>query len=127
MRGIFAILLVACISFPLIGPVVFAQDADSQLPACCRGHGAHHCSMMASMMASQSKTPSGPSLRTGPCPFFPAAKSTPPAPAVTLPGLSQAIFAGILTHPACRPQTEALCRIYYSRTGQKRGPPAFLS
>jgi hypothetical protein len=122
MRGIFATLLVALFSFSLISPVVFASDAESKLPACCRRGGKHHCEMM----ASQSESSSGPAVQAGRCGFFPAAPAIPASRTVSLPGVSQVIFAGLVSHPASRPQTEALCRISYSRAGQKRGPPSLL-
>jgi hypothetical protein len=118
MRRIFAVLLVGLFSFSLIGPAVFAGDADSKLPACCRRDGAHHCAMMASQAAS-----SGPSVRADRCGFYPAATAIPPGQTVSLPGVAHAIFAGLLSHPASCAQTEALCRSSYSRAGQKRGPP----
>jgi hypothetical protein len=78
-------------------------------------------------MTSHSESSSGPSMQAGRCPFFPATRAVPANRTVSLPGFSQAAFAELLTHPASRPQTEALCRISYSRTGQKRGPPISIS
>ena len=123
MRRMSAILLMALLSFSLISPAVFASNAESNLPACCRRSGNHHCAMM----ATASESPSGLSLQTGRCLLFPAAKGVSASRTVSLPGISQAIFAGLVGHPASCPQTEALCRISYSRAGQKRGPPARLS
>ena len=45
MRRIAAMLLVSVFSFSPIGPALFV-DADSNLPACCRRGGQHHCAMM---------------------------------------------------------------------------------
>lgn len=123
MRRISAILLMALFSFSLISPAVFAPDAESNLPACCRRSGKHHCAMT----ASQSESSSGPTLQTGRCPSFSTGQAVPANRTVSLPGNSQAIFAGLVSHPASRPQTQALCRISYSRAGQKRGPPTPLS
>jgi hypothetical protein len=120
MRRMLAILLMAVFGFPLISPALFASDAESNLPACCRRGGKHHCAMM----ASESESQSGPLLQAGRCSFFATASATPGSPAVSLLPVSQAIFAGLLSHPASCAQTEALCRISYSRAGQKRGPPA---
>jgi len=120
MRRALAILLLGLFSFPLITPALFASDADSNLPACCRRGGKHHCAMM----AMQPDAPlSGPSAQAGRCTLFPTPGAIPGRPAVSLPVVSQAIFAGLLSHPASCPQAEALCRISYSRAGQKRGPP----
>ena len=124
MRRISAILLMALFSVPLISPVAFAPDADSKLPACCRRNGKHHCAMM----AAQSESSSGPVLQAGRCGFFPPGQGIPINPGVSLLSpTSQAVFAGLLSHPASRPQTEALCRISFSRAGQKRGPPILYS
>ena len=121
VRGSFAILLVAVFSFGLIGPAVFASDVEVKIPACCRRAGEHACAMHASQAA-----PSGPSVQSARCPFFPPAKAMPPGRTVSLPGVSQAIFAGLVRHPDSRPQTEALYRISYSRSRQERGPPTIL-
>jgi hypothetical protein len=123
MRRISAILLVALFSFSLISPALFAQVAGSELPTCCRRAGKHHCAMA----AIQSESSSGPVLQTGRCPFFPVGQAVPANRTVSLAAASASIFAGLVGHPACCPQTEALCRISYSRAGQKRGPPTPLS
>jgi hypothetical protein len=123
MRRMSAILLMALFSFSLISPAVLASDTDSKLPACCRRGGKHHCTMT----ASQSESSSGRAMQAGRCPFFPTAKAAPASRTVSLPGISQRVFAGLVSHPASRPQTLALCRISYSRAGQKRGPPTFFS
>jgi hypothetical protein len=123
VRRVCAILLMALFSFSLISPAVFASDDDSRLPACCRRGGKHHCTMT----SSPSESSSDRAVQAGRCPFFPTGQAVPASRIVSLPGESQAIFAGLISHPACRPQTEALCRISYSRAGQKRGPPTFLS
>jgi hypothetical protein len=120
MRRALAILLMALFSFPLISPALFASDADSNLPACCRRGGKHHCAMMA--MGSESPSP-GRSAQAGRCSLFPDAGAIPGSPAVSLPAVCKAIFAELLSHPASCSQVKALCLISYSRAGQKRGPP----
>jgi hypothetical protein len=122
VRRIFAILLMAFLSFPLISPALLASDADSKLPACCRRSGSHHCSIM----ARQSHA-AGPAIETGRCLSFPVATAFPGNPTVSSPGMSQAIAGALVSHPASPQQAEALCRISYSRAGQKRGPPTSIS
>jgi len=122
MRRVLAGLLVGMFGFSLIAPAVFASDADANLPACCRRGGKHHCAMMAGHSDS-----SGPSWQADRCGLYPSAPTIPPGQTVSLPGVSQSIFRGLLSHPATCLRTEALCRISYSRAGQKRGPPAPLS
>jgi hypothetical protein len=123
VRRISAILLMALFSFSLIGPEAFAQDAGSQLPACCRRGGQHHCEMD----ATQPESSSLPSVKAGKCSLFPSATTSAPSnPASSFAKSSQAIFAALVGHPASRAQTEALFRISYSRASQKRGPPAAI-
>ncbi len=122
MRRISAIVLMALLSFPLISTAFLASDADSKLPACCRRAGQHHCAMTASQSES-----SGPTVQAGKCPSFPTGKAIPANRTISLTGISLAVFAGLVSHPTFGPQTEALCRISYSRAGQKRGPPTSLA
>jgi hypothetical protein len=65
LRRISAILLLALFSFSLIG-FAFQPDSDSNLPACCRRNGSHHCSLAAH------KRSSGVGFSaSGQCPMFP--------------------------------------------------------
>jgi len=111
---LWATLLLVAFSFPLIGPALFASDAQSNLPSCCRREGKHHCGMAS--MAARDADPTGPVLHTSRC-----AQSTP-----GLIGSSRAIVAAVASHPAGHAQAEILFHISYSRSGQKRGPPALL-
>ncbi len=124
MRRALATLLLALFSFSLISPALLAADPEANLPACCRRDGKHHCAMMGAM---QSESPSGPALQTDRCPSFPATGGIPSDPAVSLPRLFQAIFAGPLTRCGFLLETKTLGLSSYSRAGQKRGPPARIS
>jgi hypothetical protein len=123
MARVAAILLAALLSFSLISPAVLAADAYSNLPACCRRGGTHQCAMT----ANESGSSSGSSAQAARCLAYPAAKGVPASATISLPAISRAVFAGLVNHPASRPQTDALWRISYSRASQKRGPPAPLS
>jgi hypothetical protein len=127
MRRALATLLLALFSFSLISPAVLASDPESNLPACCRRDGKHHCAMMGAMMAMQSESPSGPALQTARCPSFPTAGAIAASPAASLPGLSQAVFTGFFSHSVFLQATATLGLSSYSRAGQKRGPPAKIS
>jgi hypothetical protein len=117
-----ASLLLALFSFSLISPALLA-DADSNLPACCRRAGLHHCSLTSQRTAS-----TGPSLHATRCPNFPGVRAVPaPGKLAGLARTSQAVFASLVSHPAAHAQTEARYRISYSRAGQKRGPPSLVS
>src|SRR5258708_3320183 len=71
MRRILAITLLLAFGWPLVAPLFAAtSDPQASLPACCRLHGAHHCTMTASP-----GTETGPAFKAPPCPFYPAAIS----------------------------------------------------
>lgn len=69
MRRVCATLLLGLFSFLLGSPLLIA-DTDSNLPACCRRLGQHHCAM---------PTPesSGPALHAARCASFPNALAAP--------------------------------------------------
>jgi hypothetical protein len=125
MRRALTSICLTLLSFPLIAPLPPA-DTDSELPACCRRNGKHHCSMMA--MADQ-KSPPGPAVRAiqPKCPYYPAANAVPSEPNAALPGNFPAISALFFSRSAGRARTEAGYRISFSRSRQKRGPPAPFS
>ena len=73
MRRILAIALLIAFGSPFVAPLFAAtSDPEASLPACCRRHGTHHCSMTVAMMAMLAAS-SGPSLTSTPCPFYPTA------------------------------------------------------
>src|ERR1035441_2588870 len=121
LRGI-AMLLVALFGLSPISPLVFASDADSRLPACCRRGGQHSCAMTGGQPASSS----GQTLQAARCRFFPPAQASPPARTVSLRGVSQAIFGGLISRPASHSQTETVYRTACSRASQGRAPPNSL-
>ncbi|HLK18205.1 MAG TPA: hypothetical protein VKT81_04580 [Bryobacteraceae bacterium] len=97
---------------------------ESNLPACCRRDGKHHCAMM-EMLEKQQES-AGPSWKTvaKKCPMFPRGtvaslthESAPPASVRFADSLS--------TYSAVKAQTEVLFHISHSRARQKRGPPSF--
>jgi hypothetical protein len=118
VRRVCATLLLVLFGFPLIAPVVRA-NSEPKLHACCLRGGKHQCAMAAQ------QTP-GPGIREK-CPNFSTATSTPAFSVSTLMSASLAFFSEVVKHPAIHPQTEALQRISFSRSRQKRGPPVSLS
>ena len=123
MRPALASFLLALLSLQLIAPLLLA-DTDSNLPACCRRNGKHRCSMMADRQFS-----SGPAVTAlqPKCPYYPAATTGIFAPNAAVLRRSPAVFALLFSRPAGQARTEAGYRISFSRSRQKRGPPAFLS
>jgi hypothetical protein len=100
-------------------------DSESNLPACCRRNGAHHCTMMAEM--ARDFAGQGPAFRTAACrcPFQKAL--TPIGRLTTYPAASATVYASVLSHPAVHLQTFVSGLISKSRSHQKRGPPFLLS
>jgi len=122
MRGIVAIVLAALFSWTPILPL-FVSNPSSNLPACCRKNGKHHCAerSMHSLSSEAAASIVGPK-----CSLFPHTDQAAHIQGYT-PSESIAIFAGLLSHPAVSAQTEAGYRISFHRSRQKRGPPVFLS
>jgi len=123
MRRLVALPLLALFSFSLIGPAAFVSGAGSSVPECCRRDGQHRCAMA----ENGSEPASGPVLQSDTCPSFPGAHVMAPRPdpgQVRIYQTSVGVAAGH-TAPHARPET--LCRISFSRAGQKRGPPISLT
>jgi hypothetical protein len=122
VRRNLAVLLLAVTISPMIG-LLLASSPESNLPACCRRNGKHHCVMT----SSEPDGSSGPSLYARRCPVYPNLNfqlrtrlvcfAPPPhislGPPVPRPTL-------ILSELSFRRET-------LSRSRQKRGPPTALS
>jgi hypothetical protein len=123
MRRALASLLLALFSFPLIVPILRA-DAAPSLPSCCRREGKHHCSM-----GSETATQEAPALAPvqAKCANYPAASGVPFRGNLAFANNSLSICASLVTYPSVEARMEAQYRVSFSRTRQKRGPPALLS
>ncbi len=122
MNRVLTSLLLALFGFSPFSPLLLG-GAVSNLPACCRRAGLHHC-----LEAGGPGAPVGPAFGAARCPNFPGVQAAPVA--AKLAGVvktSPAAFTPIASHPCGHARTTALYRISYSRAGQKRGPPLFLS
>jgi hypothetical protein len=122
MRRVSAALLIAVFGLALIGSALFASDPDTNLPACCRRLGKHHCAMVA-----ESTPSSGPALQVSRCPVFNTAGGLPPTRPVSLPEIVQMALAVPVSHSKLQQQPESLCGSSYSYANRKRGPPHRLS
>ncbi len=127
MRRAPAILLVFLFSFSLIGPALFV-DAESDLPACCRRDGKHHCGMAGDMAAAMADAPlSGPAadaLRLK-CPFYPIGATLPeigPALVVASPGYGRSF--GCPSDPGCGSSERRISAFRTSILTGNDGPPA---
>jgi hypothetical protein len=122
VRRALSIVLLLLFSLPLISPALALTDiSDANLPACCRRNGAHHCTKITSPANSSG---SGLSFSAIPprCPAYPAAV-TPVRHGDLSFHAASLIFAGIVSHPVIKPQTEARARVALDLSRQKRGPP----
>jgi len=123
MRRAFAILLVTVFSLPLIAPALASAPDDSQLPACCRRDGKHHCTMNIevgnlppSSLVISAKCPYSPSTHALFVQQHPLAAASHPAVFGPSAGLAATIGAAEAGH-----------RISADRARHKRGPPSTLT
>ncbi len=116
-------LVLTVIGFSLIPSALFAEKT-SELPACCRRDGKHHC---ASMAAKHTQPPGVAiaGLRTK-CPLFPAGGAVPASGNAVAPVAAHVFVAPVAVYPTAAAQTEAQYRVSFSRSSQKRGPPSLL-
>jgi hypothetical protein len=126
MQRVSTILLLVVFSLSLIAPALIANSA-SNVPACCRKDGQHHCSML--NMGEQQGRPSGPEFKSlgSKCPFFLQGGAAPASGKLGTMSPSGVFFAAIVSHPTAHAQTQAQYRVSFSRAWQERGPPALLS
>jgi hypothetical protein len=125
VRRVLSFVLLLLFSLPLISPLLaLTAGSDANLPACCRRNGAHHCTRV-----THPADPSAPgiSLSAIPqhCPAYPAVVTSARHGDLSLHAASL-IFAGIISHPAVKPQTQARARVALDISRQKRGPPTDL-
>lgn len=123
IRRTIALALTMLFSLTLIAPL-FGPDADANLPPCCRRNGRHHCMMRSMERLSGNQT--GFASVAEKCPCFPAGACAVHSPTYK-PEAGERFFAEVVRHPAIAPQTEALSRVSFLRSHQKRGPPAPLT
>ena len=124
-RKLLAITLLALLGMPLLQPLLALTGAsETNLPACCRRHGIHHCWMsMAERSQVISRTPRF-LLPIEKCPYYPA--SIPiTSSSYFVPPIAQAIFAELVAYQAIAVRTDSKRRISFHRSHQKRGPPSF--
>lgn len=125
MRRARASLLTALVSFPLIGPVLFA-NTGSDLPTCCRRNGKHRCAMPD---IGAVKTPVGPALRViqPKCPLFLKAGIVPAFSKTVLLGVAPRASAPRLFSLTTARTDDRRPRVFLRGSVQKRGPPICLS
>jgi hypothetical protein len=121
MRRAAATVLFALLAVPMLLPLYALRggDSDSQLPACCRRGGTHHCGMT----ASEPQAPEH-AFRQAPskCCFYPTFKTVAPTTALYPPSAA-AFYSATVQHPAIHAQVQANLVVAEARSHQKRGPP----
>jgi hypothetical protein len=117
MRRLLAILLLAAFGLPAVAPLLaLGQDADSNLPLCCRRNGAHHCTM------GTAQESSAPAVSTR-CASFPQPTAVAPSLKLTALIATQPLLklpVATFTAPA---RAETQRRISRERSRHTRGPP----
>ena len=124
MRRALAIFLLAVISSPLVAPLLQA-DTASDLPACCRRDGKHHCAMASMADEASSATPAFTQFHPK-CPLFPRVGVLPADSKTGLAAatLSLAAMDAVQQYVVYAPGI--LPRIAPRVPDQKRGPPPVL-
>ena len=106
-------------ALPVTAPL-FASGAPN-VPACCRRNGKHHCMTSADSAIESGSAPSISRTQVR-CPQFPQMIGPTVHGQIGL-GVSAAVYAEIISHPAISPQTLSNYRVSLVRSHQKRGPP----
>lgn len=124
MRRAPAALLLLLLSYPLIAPLFASGPDESQLPACCRRNGKHHCAMYMAMGLSY--VPPRFVVVSEKCPYSPFTHAQ-----LMLPHVFFRQATSIVDRPASLAdivsEAEAGYRISTDRARPKRGPPATLA
>ena len=123
MRRGFSILLMLVFGLMPLSPLIDGSE-DASLPACCRRHGTHHCSMNVAEQRAMMAPVSTPVLAVPPtCPNYPddatAFCAPPPALTVSTPSVSILVeHVNVASAGAAAPESapETACA--------GRGPPA---
>ena len=126
MRRAAATVLFAVLAVPILLPLYAFRnsDPDSQLPACCRRDGKHHCGMAAAEQTSDSS----PALRASSprCPFWLSRVTVSRNPKFQL-AASSLFYGDLARHPAFSPQAYIHLVVSEKNTHHKRGPPFLVA
>jgi len=105
-------------------PALFA-DPESNLPACCRRNGKHHCAMMDMAGIDQNDGEAYWKSTPQKCAQFPKSGASLCAVKIAPRTISE-VGPLVSSHPTPAAQTEVLYRISHSRCREKRGPPSLV-
>jgi hypothetical protein len=121
LRRFSAILLVLLFGLSLLTPLL-ASGGESNLPACCRKAGLHHCGM-----PDGSAHDSGPAVRAQRCPMYPGFAPGTMSVVATVPVFASSSVSFAAEKSACSSFELLLLRSLADRAHAKRGPPCFVS
>jgi len=124
LRRFSAILLLIVFGLSLFSPLLGADD-DSNLPACCRRAGKHHCSMTRHSGSSDSLEGAAWN-NNGRCPSYPgfAPGTFPIVAGVSPAAASAAVLAA--RRASCGSFELRVLSSLRLRAHSKRGPPVFV-
>ena len=120
MRRALASLLLPVLSIPLLLPAFFDAEA-SNVPACCRRAGKHHCT---TPEAKQDRAGAGLRAIAPKCPLYSRVGVLPSGPTATLLSRSFSSHPPILPTIACVASSDFVRNAAGDRSSQKRGPPS---
>ena len=129
MRRWIAVVMLVLLGGMYAEPLVAAatNDSEANLPACCRRHGKHHCTMMTSLMEANASGRAQVGVTPERCGMYPRGTAAVGTAVYGAPGVSAAVYAEVVSHPAVQAQTEARYRLALDRARQKRGPPSGMA
>jgi hypothetical protein len=124
LRKLIAIALLVVFGLPLASSLLaLSPTSEANLPACCRKNGKHHCMMSLAEQRRQQGDKPGVAAPAEKCPYCPTALLNIHSQIDFMPQAGQAIYAGLVSHPAVIAQTECKLRIACDKSRGKRGPP----
>jgi hypothetical protein len=126
VRRLLSLVLLAVFSLPLILPALaLGQDPESNLPACCRRNGAHHCRMSEQEMQALLNGHHFTTVHSK-CPLFPAPPITLHQQDLSFGSMSPVLLESPASLALKTAQIAAWARAAEAGARHKRGPPAIL-
>ena len=122
LRRNLALLLLAVMISPIVA-LLLASSPESNLPACCRRNGKHHCAIM----SPEPERSSRPSLYACRCPEYPNLSFLSGSRLVYFALSRNASFSPPVPRPTIALSARSFDVERFSRSSQKRGPPTVLS